>query len=253
MRIRHGKFTQTIFFVAVLLLTVDQPARADLFGGDDGLLGAILGQAIAQTAKLGEELESLGTQITLMNTMLSRLDGGASRGVSQLLGRTTQNYGALTRDVSAIGYDMAAVDRDFATAFPGRFDGTPSAAFDPAYVRWQSEVLGSALVAARAQGSLAALQANTDQALAIIAASRGASGQVAQLEAVVQMLGVIEGQMNTLISSLVTVGRLQTDVAAASASERQLSREKQRRDLQNYTDRGTPVPVLSTLPEIVAP
>lgn len=228
-------------------------AAADLFGGDVAVLSQILIQAIEQTAALGKELTQLEFEVQLMRTLLSSLDAGSYDGVQRLLTGTSANYGSLTQDITALGYTLDAVNRDYRTVYPSDFRTAPAASFDGTSNRWQTEILSAALVAARAQGSLAALQANTDEAVAILQASRAANGDVAQLQAAVQMLGVMQGQLNTLIQALVTTGRVEADVAAATASEKQLSREKRQRNLDGYTDRGAPVQVMSSLPPIAMP
>lgn len=239
--------------LAASLFTVSTDARADLFGVDVGVLTQILAESIQQVAYLIQAVGQLGTQIQLMETTLSRLDGRSYDGIQHLLTDTSNNFSALTRDINAVGYTLDDINRNYRTAFPSTYQMAPTESFEGTRTRWQNEVLSSALVAARAQSELAALQSNTDQAVAIVSASRGAPGEVAQLQAVVQMLGVMQSQMKMLVEDLVTVGRVQTNAAAAAASDRQMSREIHRRNLLNYTDRGAPVPVMTTLPAITMP
>jgi hypothetical protein len=62
------------------------------------------------------------------------------------------------------------------------------------------------------------------------------------------MLAVLHADLGAVVQTLATTGRVLSDAAAGGASERQLSLEKKKRNLANYTNRGTPVAVPSTLP-----
>jgi len=103
-------------------------------------------------------------------------------------------------------------------------------------------------VAARSQSALATLQKNNEAAAAILRNSQKSEGVVGQLQAANQMLGVIQSQNSTLIQSLTTTGRVLANVAGTQASERQLSREKKRRQLEGYRERGAEVPPMTKLP-----
>jgi conjugal transfer/entry exclusion protein len=156
----------------------------------------------------------------------------------------------LVEDVESIGYRLDSVNRTFRKVFPSTSDlkRVRYADFDPLVGRWQDEIQASALVASRAQSNITWLKQRSDQAADILSRSASAEGQIAQLQAVVQMLGVMQAQSVGMAQSIDAAGRVATNVAAASAAEKQLSRERKRRNLANYTYRGAPVTVLDKLP-----
>jgi hypothetical protein len=69
-----------------------------------------------------------------------------------------------------------------------------------------------------------------------------------QLQLIAQMIGITNSELLVLNQTLATTGRVLTDMAALSASERQLSLGKSDDVRSGYTDKGLPNAVPSTLP-----
>jgi len=113
---------------------------------------------------------------------------------------------------------------------------------------WSNEILASSQIAARSQSSLSDTQALTDAAAQILSYLGSADSTVAQLQLVTQMLGVVSQQMTMLVQNLATTGRAMVETGASTASEQQLSTERKRRNRVDYTSRGNPVNVPSTMP-----
>jgi conjugal transfer/entry exclusion protein len=158
------------------------------------------------------------------------------------------SYEQLTNGTTSIGYTLNNVNAQYRSIFKSDFHATPLSDFDSRYARWHEEILASTEVASRSQSALATLQRNNEAAAAILRNSQTSAGVVGQLQAVNQMLGVIQSQNNTVIQSLTTTGRVLANVAGTQASERQLSREKKRRQLEGYRERGAEVPPMTKLP-----
>jgi conjugal transfer/entry exclusion protein len=222
-----------------------QAARADLWGGDIPILIGILTQAVATVSNLASMLVNLKDQLDAMNTMLSALDAASFQSVLALIGNSDLSYAELTDHIASIGYTLQSVQSQFRSLYASDYRKVSFSQFDSLYGRWEDEILASAEVAARSQTTLSTLQSNATQAAAILEHSAVASGEVAQLQSIAQMLGVMQSQNNSLLQSLATTGRVLTSSASKSAAERQLSREKKRRQLANYTSRGAPVPPMS--------
>jgi P-type conjugative transfer protein TrbJ len=239
--------------LAVLVgLAVSAPlnsARADLFGGDLPILAGILTQSIQTVTNLVQQLNALRTQITMMKTMLSRLDVSSFANVMQTIRSSQTAYNILAGDVRSIDYTIQGVNRQFHQIFPTDVSMSKPADMHATAAGWHQETLDAAMVAHRSQTTLSTISNNTDQATAILSQSSGAQGEIAQLQAINQMLGIISSQLNSVISVLDTTGRVTADMAATSASGNVVSIEKKNRNLDNYTDRGTQVPVMSKLPD----
>jgi conjugal transfer/entry exclusion protein len=237
---RHLLFAALAGAVARLLRP--SSARADLFGGDDVILSGILAQAIAEVSTLGSMLTSIMSQLELVRTELSALDPHSFQSLYDLVDDLSLGYDALTSGIQSVGYTLASVNARFQKEFPSNLSKVPFAQFDGLYGQWQNEILAASQVAERAQTTLSRLASDAASAHAVLAHSAAAAGEVGQLQSVVQMLGLMQSQNGTLIQTLATTGRVLASTAASSASERQLSREKKKRNLANYTSRGSPVP-----------
>ena len=233
---------------AVAVLVSPQPVHADLFGGDVAELAAILTETVSQGSTLTQQLTRLSDQITLMRQALSTLDPASYASILNLVNRSELDYSQLVSNVNSVGYTLSSVNADFQQAFPTDFSSTSMPNIGALYGKWQNEIWDSTLVAARTQSVLSTLRDNTNNAAMILSSSQSAEGTVAQLQAVVQMLGVMQSQTNSLLQSLATTGRVVATTAAASASDRQLSLEKKRRNLAGYTSRGRQVNVRTKLP-----
>jgi P-type conjugative transfer protein TrbJ len=236
----------------LIALGVSAPAReakADLFGGDLPILAGILVQAISTVTHLVEMVSAIRTQITMMERMLSHLDIQSFSDVVNLVRSSQQAYRMLVNDVHSIEYTMAGVERAYRKIFPSDVSDKKPAELRPLARAWHQETLDAALVAQRSQTSLSTLENNTNQAAAVLARSSTSEGEIAQLQAVNQMLGIMSSQLNTVIAALDTTGRVTATLAATSASEHVVSFEKKDRNLAGYTDRGDSVPVMTKLPD----
>jgi hypothetical protein len=116
------------------------------------------------------------------------------------------------------------------------------------YTAWNQEVLGASQVAERQQTSLSNLDSQAAQTQTVLKQAQAGSGVVEELQLIAQMISITNSELLVLNQTLATTGRVLTDVAAQSASEKQLSLGKSSDALSGYTDKGVPVPVPSTLP-----
>lgn len=224
------------------------PARADLFGGDLPLLSGILAQAIAEVVQLGQMVSSMVEEIRLLETQLHPLDPRSFTELEGWLRGATVDTGALLRQIQSMGYTLSSVNAQYETIYPRDASTIGFSQYQAMYGAWSGEVLASAQVASRSQTMVSSLEDSTSRAVGILSSSQGASGEVAQLQAIVQMLGVVHTDLSAVVQTLATTGRVLSDAAAGGASERQLSLEKKKRNLANYTNRGALVAVPSGMP-----
>jgi conjugal transfer/entry exclusion protein len=248
--VRFGRLVRRTCALALiagfaLCLEPSKDASADLWGGDIPILVGILTQAVATVSNLASMLVSLKQELDAMNTMLSALDASSFESVLALIGNTDLSYAELTADVASLGYTLQSVNSQFHGLYQTDYRKIPFAQFDSLYGRWEEEILASAQVAARSQATLSTLQNSSTEAAAILQRAASSDGQVAQMQSIVQMLGLMQSQNNSLLQSLTTTGRVLTATAADSAAMRNLSREKKRRQLAGYTSRGPAVPPMN--------
>jgi hypothetical protein len=231
-------------------MTVAPSARADFFGGDLPLLAGILVQSIQQAASLLTMVSQTINEVKMMTTMLQAVGSGSFPALITFINAARSSYDSLTWGVRSMTYRMAQIDSDYQKLFPGDAPpaGSTVAQHAQQYRAWHQEVVASAQIASRQQSNLATLDDHAAKTQAILDESRSADGIVAQLQLVAQMIGITNAQLILINQTLSTTGRVLTDMAAAGASERQLSLSKQDDSRAGYTDKGAPVVVPHTLP-----
>jgi len=101
----------------------------------------------------------------------------------------------------------------------------------------------------RAQTVVSTLDANNAAIQkALLMANSASTGEIQQLQIVNQQLALIHTELANLVQNLASLGRVVTDYVGASNGNDELTRERGRRRLQNYTYRGPPARVLNSLP-----
>ena len=225
-------------------------ARADLWGGDLPLLAAILANAISTVSQLTSMLTQIAYQVGMLKTMLSQVDSGSFTSLVNFIVAARSSYSTLTSGVRSMAYTLSRVDAEYNQLYPPGPPpaGTTVAQHQQQAAAWNQEIVGASQIAARQQTTLSTLDDHANQTSAILQQSQTAGGVVAQLQLVGQLIGITNAQLILINQTLATSSRVLTDMAAAGASERQLSVAKKQDNLANYTDKGAPVVVPSQLP-----
>lgn len=143
---------------------------------------------------------------------------------------------SLTSDVNAIGYRIETVTRQYNALFPDEAAIRDTDPRDAAELgeRWDREVHLSSLAAARSQTSLSRIDTNTRAARDVLSQSSTEGSAVAQLQALVQMIQIINSDLASLSTTLAATGRVDSTLAATEASSREMAAERQRRLLEGY-------------------
>jgi len=232
------------------LATHTAPAEADIFGGDVGVLLAILTQSISQALSLINLVTQTTYQVQMMTTLLRQAASGSFPALISLINTARYTYNNLTWGVRSMSYQLARIDSEYNSLFPAGPPPTHTAVAQHRmqYQAWNQEVVGASQVAARQQTSLSTLDNQATQTQAVLKQSQAASGEVEQLQLIAQMIGITNSELLVLSQTLATTGRVLTDMAAQSASEKQLSLGKGDDARSGYTDKGLPNAVPSTLP-----
>jgi hypothetical protein len=232
------------------LLTRTAPAEADLFGGDVAVLLAILTQSISTVSSLVNLVLQTTYQVRMMTTMLEQVSKGSFPALISFINTARFTFNSLTWGVRSMSYQLARIDSEYNSLFPAGAppSHTAVAQHRAQYQAWNQEVVGAAQVAARQQTSLSTLDNQATQTQAVLKQSQAAAGEVEQLQLIAQMIGITNSELLVLNQTLATTGRVLTDMAAQSASEKNLSLGKSDDARSGYTDKGLPNAVPSTLP-----
>ena len=246
-RILSGAFACAAF---AELATRAAPAQADLFGADVGVLISILTQSISTASSLVNLVLQTANQVRMMTTLLEQVSKGSFPALIAFINAARSTYNSLTWGVRSMSYQIARIDSEYNALFPSGAPPTNTfvAQHRAQYQAWNQEVVGASQVAARQQTSLSTLDNQATQTQTVLRQSQTASGEVAQLQLIAQMIGITNSELLVLNQTLATTGRVLTDMAAMTASTQQLSLGKSDDARQGYTDKGIPNLVPSSLP-----
>ena len=235
--------------VLTAALGIAPAARAQV-SSDAGLIAQLIVQEQQAVAQLKSILSTLQGQTQLVLQLLKGQPQGELDLVGGLLQSAQTNYTSLLGNLQTIGYTIGAVNGNYSQTFPNTssYQGMPQTGYPDVESGWQNEVLASSEIAARSQSSISNTEELTDLAKQILQLSGSTEGEVGQLQLILQILGVVQSQMTMLVQNLATTGRAMVETGAATASERQLSTERRRRNRLIYTSRGAPVSVPSQMP-----
>jgi P-type conjugative transfer protein TrbJ len=236
--------------VAALVATRTDPAEADLFGGDIAVLVAILTQSISSALSLTSLVLQTINEVKMMTTLLEQVGKGSFPALIAFINTARFSFNSLTWGIRSMSYKLARIDSEYNTLFPSGAPptGTPVVQHRAQYQAWNQEVVGASQVAARQQTSLSKLDDQATQTQNVLSQSQAASGVVEQLQLIAQLIGITNSELGVLNQTLATTGRVLTDMAAVSASERNLSLGKSDDARSGYTDKGVPNVVPTTMP-----
>jgi hypothetical protein len=240
------------FCVFAPQLTLSQPACADLWGGDLPLLAAILGQTISIVTQTSSMVTQLAYQVKMLETMIKNLDHASFTQILSFINTARYTFNSLTWGIRSMSYTLSRIDGEFKQLFPGDPPAPGSTSVGQrrqAYQAWHGEVVASAQVAARQHTSLETLETHATKTQDLLNQSDAHAGEVSsQLQVIAQLIGITNTELLVLNQTLATTGRVLTNAAAASSSERQYSMTKQDDARAGYTDKGAPVVVPHTMP-----
>jgi len=201
-----------------------------------------------QVDQMIQQLRYMESQLKNQVKSLQTIDPTSFSGVERALNQTTSLFNSLQSDASVIRWDLQRVGNDFDTLFPKSWKGTRFSEYDKYYGRWNGQITSSSKASVQAQAQIANLQAANQAAADALSESKNADGEVRQLQLLNQQLAVLQTQMATLITNISTMGRVTSAMAAASAGEKDISREVESQRITGYTNKGAPPQTLSKLP-----
>ncbi|HVV51624.1 MAG TPA: hypothetical protein VHO06_18285 [Polyangia bacterium] len=209
-----------------------------------------------QTAQLvintANQLEVMKAQLQYQLQNIKTIDPTSIPGLLGAINQVEMTFASLQGDINSIGYTANVVSGNFSRLFPKnqkQWQSVAYSAFNPSYDAWSAEITASSLAAVRAQTVISTLDANNAAIQkALLMANSASTGEVQQLQIINQQLALIHTELANLVQNLATLGRVVTEYLAASTGNDELTRERGRRRLQNYTYRGPPSQTLNRLP-----
>jgi hypothetical protein len=234
MRLR--KFLLPALFAASGLLAADTNAQIAVFD---------LGMFLNLKSELDHMIQ-IGKNLEGQLDALKQAAQGLGRG--NLLDNIVLTERVIRSNTQQIGYSISTVSRQFERVFPNEAAIKDTSAADRAVVGrgWQNELDQAALAAERSQTTLSRIDSNTRTAQSLLDRSQSSSdpgqgSQLAALQAVVQMLAVINSDVATLATSIAATERVNTLATTGEVSDEAGAAERRRQLFENY-NRRDPIP-----------
>jgi type IV secretion system protein TrbJ len=181
-------------------------------------------------------------------SMLNQLQAGANllQDASARLPRSISSFDdillgmrRLTSDVDAIGYRMETVTRQFKRMFPDKeaVQDIQPREMNTLQEGWDQEIHMASLTAARSQTTLSTIDTNTRSAKDVLERSSNQKSAVAQLQAMVKMIEIINSDLANLATTISASERVNSTLAVTEVSSREVAAERRRRLLKAYDTR----------------
>ncbi|WGO96436.1 hypothetical protein QCD61_28145 (plasmid) [Pseudomonas viciae] len=217
--------------VAVLsgALTIGQVNATGIPVVDVANLSQTMITALNAVTSVANQAVQIANEVKMIQNQLQSLSmlGNSSFGVlnSNLNNQLSQLDGVLST-VKGVGFQINNVDNQFRTMFPEGTDWSTKdvSQYGGYFEKWSAQVQDSAKTAMQSQGVIENVRRNNLEASNILSQAKGADGEVRQLQAVNQMLGVLAGQMSDMTVALTAGGRSSASIAAAGQAERDAQR-----------------------------
>jgi P-type conjugative transfer protein TrbJ len=236
-----------ILALAIGLVCAARPVRAQVAVFD----ATNLVQTTSTAVSSAETLLNMIQQVRLMQQTLQSLNPKSFSGLQSAINQGQITYQSLRNDVTALGFALGDVNSGFDKIFPrdkAAWQRARYSDYDGYYSGWNTEITGSAKLAARAQAAVLLIESNNKSISDILSQSSSATGEVRQLQLINQQLALIHARLGDLVQNIATMGRIASNMAASSAGEKLLLREAKLRRRDGYTSRGQPARVLNRLP-----
>ena len=208
-------------------------------------------QTTATAIATAQTVENMIQQISLMRQTLQSINPTSFSGLHNLISQGQVTYQTMSNNITNLGFALRDVNSRFDTLFPkdkAAWQAARYADYDNYYGQWNTEIIGSAKLAERAQSSMLLVEGNNRAVADILSQSATAAGEVRQLQLVNQQLALIHTRLGDLIQNIATMGRITANMAASSAGEKLLLREAKVRRREGYTNRGRASRTLNRLP-----
>ena len=230
------KFLATTALVAALGLgmtaTGPQPAQAQMTVIDP----TAIAQAIKQVTQQLQQIQQLQAQLTNQVAMLQKLGTDVTGPLQSITSQATQ----LLQQAQGIGYNSQNLSQQYSQVYPANMQGMSFAQITQALTGWQTNSRQTLQQAMATQNQIVQAQPVTAKAVnGAVAASQGAAGQTAAIQATNQLLAALSTQLTQLQNILITQGRAeQTAAAQAQAAQAAGAAESQRyRNVQKPASR----------------
>lgn len=198
------------------------PAHAQIAVID---LKAIL-QAEQQVSQGLTQIQRLESQLSNQALMLQKLQTDITGPIAQIAGQGAQ----ILQQAQGIGYGAQNIAQQYSSVYPSTMPGASLAATQASLATWRNNNSLAIQQALQMQNQIAQGQPlTTSQVQSAVAASQGAAGQTAAIQATNQLLATVTTQLTQLQNLLITQARAEQVLAAQQqASQAAADADRQR-------------------------
>jgi P-type conjugative transfer protein TrbJ len=193
---------------------VPPAANAQLAVIDPVAIGHLIDQYNNQISALTNQLtqiQRLESQLTNQAQMLQHLGTDITGPIAQITGQATQ----ILQQAQGIGYGASNVVDQFKSLYPSSMAGASLTSTQASLASWREQNGLTLQQALQMQTQIAQGQPITAaQVASAVAASQGAAGQTAAVQATNQLLATVSGQLTQLQNLIITQARAEQTLAA---------------------------------------
>ena len=212
-----------------------------------------VGGQITQIANEGTQIANQVNQINHQLQQLRRLARGDFTAIAGFAAQQNADIADLLATATTMQYSLGSLQAEINAAYPqgaGQWGGFDMTTINARRQQWDALITEAGSTAARAQTSLGRIQTRNIALSNLMAAADVEDGDVRQMQISNQINGTLAQGMNELIAVQTTNNRLQMLEAQTDVAERELARERSRRNYAGFTDMGPAAVRLTALPEI---
>lgn len=199
-----------------------------------------LQQSTLTAARTAQQIENQIEQIRNQVRSLQTFSPDSFSPVNAICQSNMNELNGLLADVKGISFELNRIDSQFDQLFPeGKWDQIDSSRYQDYYRDWNRELSDAAKVSMKSQSVIQRSQAYNNEAAAILNRSAGADGQVRQIQATNQMLGIVAGQLDGLTQTLSFNARVSATAAASAAQKDEAERAFSRQMWNKYGEVNT--------------
>jgi P-type conjugative transfer protein TrbJ len=197
--------------LALALVAAPPPAQAQLTVIDPTAITHLVQQA----ANSAQQIQQLTTQIAQYQAMLQKLGTDVTGPLAQITSQAT----GLLQQAQGLGYNGQSIAQQFQSLYPSSMSGSSFANLQSALAGWRTTSSRTLQDAMAIQNQIAQSQPTTANAVTgAVAASQGAAGQTAAIQATNQLLATVSTQLTQLQNLLITEARAAQTAQAQNAA-----------------------------------
>lgn len=157
------------------------------------------------------QIQRLESQLSNQALMLQKMETDVTGPILSIENQATQ----ILQNAGGIGYGAGNVAQNFANLYPSTMPGATLAGTQASLATWRTNNVAAIQAALQAQNHIVQNQPTvTSQVQTAVAASQGAAGQTAAIQATNQLLATVTKQLTDLQNLLITQSRAEQLLAA---------------------------------------